>query len=128
MFYENFERLCKRADLSPSAAVQKIGLNKNASGAWKKYHTIPKEQQLSDLAELLGCKVSDFFADPDAPRYPSYERMVEMKLVDGEWEVGGDLDENEREILSAYGKMSNRERNEFMNIVYEFIDLKDIEL
>lgn len=128
MFYENFERLCKQAGLSPSAAVQKINLNKNASGAWKKYHTIPKEQQLIQLAELLNCQVSDFFADPAAPRYPSYERMVEMKLVDGEWEVGGDFDENEREILSAYGKMSNRERNEFMNIVYEFIDLKDIEL
>ncbi|MEC4272918.1 helix-turn-helix transcriptional regulator [Adlercreutzia sp. R25] len=64
MFYENFERICRQNATSPSAMAIALGKNKSAASAWKSNGTIPKADELQKLADLLHCRVADFFDDP----------------------------------------------------------------
>ena len=98
MFYENFELMCDRAKISPSAAGLAIGLSKSTPSAWKKNHTIPKEDELLALAKILNCNVSDFFRSGE-------ERAdtIHYALIDEE----GIEDENITDFLMIYRNINN---------------------
>lgn len=55
MFYERFAQLCKDNNISPSAAVEAIGLNKANASFWKK-GSLPSSRNVQ--------KLSDYFKVP----------------------------------------------------------------
>ena len=62
-FWENFERICKERGTTPTAVVKNgLGLSASKVTMWKN-GSLPKEDILNELAKVLNCKVSDFFAD-----------------------------------------------------------------
>lgn len=63
MFYGNYERLCREAGSNPSAIAMQAGLARSTASSWKMQGTIPKQEVLNRLAEVLGCNVADFFQD-----------------------------------------------------------------
>lgn len=63
MFYNNYQRMCEKKGLSPSGCALKIGLGRSTTASWKKNGTIPKQDILEQLAEVLECNVADFFQD-----------------------------------------------------------------
>ncbi len=120
MFYENFERICKSAGVSPSAAGLAIGVSKSTPSAWKKNGTIPKEDELKALAQHLHCSVADFFADDSGMRFGTSEESAINALYQAQDDEALDLDENEEELLRIYGECSKKQRAKLMMLVCDF--------
>ena len=56
MFYDNFINLCTQKDVTPSAVMRAIGLNKSSATYWKK-GSIPSSETLQKLADYFGVSV-----------------------------------------------------------------------
>ena len=98
MFSENFERICRLNGMTPSAVVQKVGRSKSTASDWKRNHTLPKESELIQFAEILHCEVSDFFRDPEKPFFRSEIEAMEWQRA-RQLDEGDELDDNEEELL-----------------------------
>lgn len=141
MFYENFERICRQNATSPSAMAIALGKNKSAASAWKSNGTIPKADELQQLAKLLNCRVSDFFDDPvdqvmsmhrdqkvseakAKKRLIPYGVYSEAQLEEIRAEKASEktpvIDDNIRDFITIYSRANNRQRNQLMSAVYDF--------
>lgn len=56
MFYNIFTRLCTQKEVTPSAVMRAIGLNKSSATYWKK-GSIPSSDTLQKLADYFGVSV-----------------------------------------------------------------------
>ncbi len=134
MFYENFERLCKENGTSPSAALVSLGKSRSLASAWKRNGTIPKSEELVELAELLHCRVADFFDSP-VEQVLAIHGTKKLSEIQGEADGeivrvehilpkhgpdGETLDDNIRDFILIYGRANNRQRNQLMSAVYDF--------
>lgn len=119
MFYDNFERVCAEQRLKPSRACIMAGLKSGRAANWKKSGALPSQEELKLLADVLKCEVADFFR-PETKRIHSTSQDALAAMAMRELEPGGDLDENERELLRIYRKCDNRQRALFMVSTYKF--------
>lgn len=65
MFYERFAQLCKDNNISPSAAVEAIGLNKANASFWKK-GSLPSSKNIQKLAEYFKVPVDYLLGGTDS--------------------------------------------------------------
>ena len=146
LFYDNFERICRERGTSPSGACVAIGKNKTTAGNWKRNGTIPSEDILVDLADVLGCSVADFFDSPNFDRrandFMSYYHVVMGKprselstaqreirdAIAHDAEPVRGLDEYQGDFMTIYGELDRRDRLELMSLIYEFADEKGVVL
>lgn len=136
MFYENFERLCKENGTSPSAALVSLGKSRSLASAWKRNGTIPKSEELKELADLLHCRVADFFDSPSdqvllihrsitTPEAKveklkkGFEKYFFVRESDGK-EEKEPVDDNIADFIAIYHSANNRQRNQLMSAVYDF--------
>lgn len=120
LFYTNYDAICRSRGTSASAAAMAIGRSKGAASNWKSNSTLPKEDELVQLARHLNCCVSDFFLEPGQP--PSaYARMMEGMAPE---ESGGApaLDGCEADFLEIYAACTKREKSELMAMLYGFAE------
>ena len=61
-FYEKFIDECAKIGMSPSAAMEEIGLNRSSLTAWKKGRVIPSDLTLSLVARFFDCDLEGFAA------------------------------------------------------------------
>ena len=146
LFYDNFERICREKGTSPSGACVAIGKNKTTSNNWKRNNTIPSEEILADLADLLGCEIADFFASPNVDRaaqnFMAYyhtlmtkprgelstaQREMRDAIAHGQTPDVA-LDDYEADLMSLYSQLDKRDRLELMGLVYDFADEKGVQL
>lgn len=155
MFFDNFQRVCDERGVKPGRVCLNIGLSKNASSNWKSNHTIPKEDVLEKLAAELKCEVADFFRPETAPpkfhtvydalayqsckddeAYKSaLERMTAPETGVADEHIGcmsykGELyfpDTDEVYVVDLMGRLSRRQRHEFMDLVYDFVDERGLD-
>lgn len=119
MFYENFQRICEERGTSPFAVTQKLGMSKNTAAYWKKNDSIPKQCQLTQLAEILNCTVADFFADPAQKGFKAAVTNVMAHAENGDigdivasahatgaHDLLGIMTDEERELLRIYRELS----------------------
>ena len=78
--------------------------------AWYK-GSLPKQEVLIRLAEELNCSVMDFFADE--------EDLIEKEIVPN--------NEDEKDILRIYRSLPRRAKHEFMAMVYEYENRRELE-
>jgi len=109
-FKENFNRICREKGTYPTQIVKKLGLSTSKVSRWNE-GSLPKEDVMILLARELGCSVMDFFSDED----DLHERQPIPK------------DEDEEDILRIYRSLSRRNKHEFMSMVYEFENRKELE-
>ncbi len=130
MFIENFERIARQAGKTPSGVCVEAGLHKNKSSYWKTHDALPKEEELERLAKVLQCTVSDFFRDPNKPRYRNEIEMMEAKIASGEWEYASEpgLDEYQQDFMKIYNSLAAKDRMLLMHRIYGFADEKGVEL
>ena len=155
MFFDNFQRVCDERGVKPGRVCLNIGLSKNASSNWKSNHTIPKEDVLEKLAAELKCEVADFFRPETAPPkfHTVYDALAYQSCKDTEaynsalermtsFETGvadeyadcmsykGELffpDSDEVYVVDLMGRLSRRQRHEFMDLVYDFVDERGLD-
>ena len=109
-FRENINRICKERGTTLSAVTRTLGLSSSKVTAWNN-GSLPKEEVLLSLAQALECSVMDFFADE--------EDLIEEKALPA--------NEDEEDILRVYRALSRRNKHEFMAMVYEFENRKELE-
>lgn len=108
-FKENLNRICNEQGLKLTPILVELGYSSSKATAINKGQ-IPKEDTLLELAKRLHCSVMDFFAD---------EEDLVKTVVPG--------DEDEEDILRIYRGLSRRVKHEFMTMVYEFENRKELE-
>ncbi len=107
-FQENLNRICKERGTTLTALVKRMGLSTSKVSRWNE-GALPKQEMLVRLAEELDCSVMDFFADE--------EDLVAVQPHDAD----------EEDILRVYRGLSRRNKHEFMAMVYEFENRKELE-
>lgn len=155
MFFDNFQRVCDERGVKPGRVCLNIGLSKNASSNWKSNHTIPKEDVLEKLAAELKCEVADFFRPETAPpkfhtvydalAYQSckdtaahdsaLERMTSLETgIADEYadcmSYKGEFffpDTDEYYVVELMCRLNRRQRHEFMDLVYDFVDERGLD-
>lgn len=100
-FATNFKRICHEKGTSPTAVCLSIGLSSSKVNLWNK-GGLPKADVLLKLAKRLECSVMDFFADEE-------DLIPKTEFA---------LDDDEKDIIKLYRKLSRKEKHEFMAKIY----------
>lgn len=79
MFWDNYVRLCKEHDISPSAAGAAIGVTYAAVSKWKK-GTIPNGMTLQKIADYFGVSVAYLMGEDESAARESLEANTETIL------------------------------------------------
>lgn len=98
-FKENINRICKERHTFLTTVVKQIGLSTSKATAINSGY-LPNEKIMNMLADVLNCKVSDFFATEN-----------DLLL---------DLDDDEKDILKVFRSLNRKKKHEFMSMVYKF--------
>lgn len=115
-FAENINRICAKRGTTLTAVIKRIKNGQSAyTTAINKKGSIPNQEELLKLAEILECSVMDFFADE--------EDLAKENLAPHVFPQN----EDEQDILNIYRSLSRRAKHEFMSMVYEFENRKDLE-
>ena len=102
LFANNLKRLCTLNNTTPTALCKELGLSTSKVSAWNN-GSLPKQEVMLQLAKRLNCSVKDFFAD----KADDFEKVEPSN-------------DDERDVLAIYRKLSRRDRHEFMSMVYGF--------
>ena len=100
-FATNFKRICNERGTSPTRVCLELGLSSSKVNLWNN-GSLPKEGVLVKLAQKLECSVMDFFADEE-------DLVTNVEFA---------LDEDEKDIIALYRKLSRKEKHEFMAKIY----------
>ena len=101
-FADNIKRICAEKGTNLTAVIKKVKGSSSFVTAINK-GSLPKENELIELARELNCSVMDFFADEE--NFVSKEQPQ---------------NEDEEDILRIYRSLSRRSKHEFMSMIYEF--------
>lgn len=106
---ENIKRICLKRGTNLTALVKKVKGSSSFVTAINK-GSMPKESELLEFARELNCSVMDFFAD---------EEDLALRAEPE--------NEDEQDILKIYRGLPRRAKHEFMSMVYEFENRKELE-
>lgn len=108
-FRENINRICIQRGTNLTAVVKQVKGSSSFTSAINK-GSLPKEDEMVEMAKILHCSVLDFFMDEE-DLAPQTEPQ----------------NEDEKDILRVYRSLSRRTKHEFMAMVYEFENREELE-
>lgn len=108
-FADNIKRICAERGTNLTAIVKQVKGSSSFTTQINK-GSLPKENEMVEMAKLLSCSVMDFFADE--------EDLVPQAVPQNE---------DEEDILKTYRSLSRRAKHEFMTMVYEFENREELE-
>lgn len=108
-FRENINRICIQRGTNLAAVVKQVKGSSSFTSAINK-GSLPKEDEMVEMAKILHCSVLDFFMDEE-DLAPQNEPQ----------------NEDEKDILRVYRSLSRRTKHEFMAMVYEFENREELE-
>lgn len=108
-FKENINRICLKRGTNLTAVVKQVKGSSSFTSSINK-GSLPKEDEMVQMAKILNCSVIDFFMDEEdlAPQNESQN-------------------EDEADILRIYRSLSRRAKHEFMSMAYEFEHREELE-
>lgn len=109
-FKENINRICAERGTNLTAIVEAVKGSRSFVSAINNKGSLPKENEMIEMAKLLGCSVMDFFADEE-----DLTTQIEPQ------------NEDETDIIKIYRSLSRRQKHEFMAMVYDFENRKELE-
>ena len=102
-------RICIQRGTNLTAVVKQVKGSSSFTSAINK-GSLPKEDEMVEMAKILHCSVLDFFMDEE-DLAPQNEPQ----------------NEDEKDILRVYRSLSRRTKHEFMAMVYEFENREELE-
>ena len=108
-FKENIKRICLERGTNLTAVVKQVKGSSSFTSAINK-GSLPKEDEIVEMAKILHCSVIDFFMDEE-------DAVSQNELQN----------EDEADILRIYRSLSRRAKHKFMSIVYEFENGEELE-
>lgn len=110
-FKENINRICAARGTHLTAIVKEVKGSSSFATAINN-GSLPKETELVEMAKILQCSVMDFFADEE-DLAPSTKNPPQ--------------NEDEEDMVRIYRSLSRRNKHEFMTMVYEYENRKELE-
>ena len=107
-FQENLNRICKSRGTTLTALIKQMGYSTSKVTRWNE-GSLPKQEVLKELADILKCSVKDFFDDE-----------LELSEIKPQ-------NEDEDDILRVFRSLSRKSKHEFMAMVYEFENKQELE-
>lgn len=133
MFYTNFEELCRRADVAPSALARKLGMSPSAPGRWKS-GSHPDLDTAQKIADYFGVTI-DYLVTGQEPApiiiHDTAHSVVlqgnngngDINAARGSIQTGGDdLTAQEAELLRIFRMMGPRQQTEILTHFYGLED------
>lgn len=131
MFYDNFSFLCSQKNVSPSAVMKAIGLNKSSASYWKK-GKIPSSDTLQKLADYFGVSLDYLVGPPEEVQKAAFEKLQETSRIAQEeatspWEkqrkfmrtvMGYTEVQHLASLSNAVEEQGRTKRTEALNAVY----------
>lgn len=108
-FAKNINRICAERNTNLTAVIKQVKGSASFVTAINAKGSLPKESEMKEMAEILNCSVADFFADTAKTK----DTIT--------------LDEDEKDLLMIYRKLSRRNKHEFMSLAYEFESRNELE-
>jgi hypothetical protein len=108
-FAENINRICAERNTNLTTVVKQVKGSASFVTAINAKGSLPKESEMREMAEMLNCSVADFFSDGT---------KVKETIT---------LNEDEKDLLAIYRKLSRRNKHEFMSLAYEFENRNELE-
>lgn len=108
-FRENINRICIQRGTNLTAVMKQVKGSSSFTSAINK-GSLPKEDEMVEMAKILHCSVLDFFMDEE-DLAPQNEPQ----------------NEDEKDILRVYRSLSRRTKHKFMAMVYEFENREELE-
>lgn len=105
-FAENLNKICHAKGTTVSGVLKEMGVSTSKVTLWNN-GSLPKEEMLLRLSQVLKCSVMDFFYDGDI--VPSPQPVLT-------------LDEDEEVIIRLFRKLSLKDKHIFMARVYDYED------
>lgn len=106
-FATNFRRICHERGTTPTRVCLDLGLSSSKVNLWNK-GSMPKADVLIKLARKLDCDIFDFFEGED--------EITSLRPTITKVEFA--LDDDEKDIIKLYRKLSRKEKHEFMSKIY----------
>lgn len=108
-FKENINRICFERGTNLTAVVKQVKGSSSFTSSINK-GSLPKEDEMVQMAKILHCSVIDFFMDEEdlAPKDTPQN-------------------EDEEDLLRIYRSLSRRTKHEFMSIAYKFENREELE-
>lgn len=106
-FATNFKRICEERGTSPTKVVLEMGLSSSKVNLWNN-GAMPKADVIIKLAQKLECDIFDFFEGEEGI-VPPRKEPADVEFA---------LDEDEKDIIALYRKLSRKEKHEFMAKIY----------
>lgn len=110
-FKENFKRICAERGTNMTHVVKEVKGSSSFTSAINA-GSLPKEVEMVEMAKMLQCSVMDFFADEE-DLAPSTKNPPQ--------------NEDEEDMVRIYRSLSRRNKHEFMTMVYEYENRKELE-
>lgn len=108
-FKENINRICFERGTNLTAVVKQVKGSSSFTSSINK-GSLPKEDEMVQMAKILHCSVIDFFMD---------EEDLAPKDIP--------QNEDEEDLLRIYRSLSRRAKHEFMSMAYEFEHREELE-
>lgn len=98
MFYDKFEQLCNLKGISPTRAVEEIGLSRTIAVKWKKTAAVPRGKTLKIIADYFGVSESYLLSDDENQLNEHDQLLAELQILKD--------DDDFMAIMDAYKKMT----------------------
>lgn len=80
MYYENFEMLCKRDNVTPSKVSKATGISTATFTSWKQGKYTPKQDKLQLIADYFGVSI-DYLMTGKEPEFSSKTAKIDAQLT-----------------------------------------------
>ena len=77
-FYDNFIKLCKRCNKTPTAVATDLGINRGTVSAWKNKGTEPNGSTVKKIANYFGVSTDFLLKGEEAVAYHTADPEVEV--------------------------------------------------
>ena len=108
-FHDNLMLSCNAHGATPAAVLKGLGVTTSKRAAWNR-GSLPKQDVMVRLAELLGCSMMDFF----------WDESDELRLAQAQCAEVEPKNEDEADILRIYRSLSRQDKHSFMAMIYDF--------
>lgn len=104
-FKDNINRICKQKGITLTNLVTQVKGSSAFTSAINTKGSLPKENEMVEMARILNCSVIDFFLDE--------EDLVTESTISPH-------DEDEEDLLKIYRSLDRRGKHEFMAMAYDY--------
>lgn len=105
MYYENFEKLCKKYNVTPSKVSKATGISTATLSSWKKGIYTPKQDKLQLIADYFNVSIDYLMTGEEKAHTDS----IAAEYID---------------VMDMYARLSDEEKEQVVNMMKLFLKNK----